>query len=214
MARYAMKETETFKDEIAKAALRLVADRGADRVTTSDVVKTMGISRAAMARHCSTKDDLWLAVAALIERRMTHAWSAVTAGDPSPAGRLRSLLAVQVGVIKGLPALRAMLLSGRLHGENATLRTGLCEVRRRFKALLVETLTEGQRVGQFRAGLEPSATADRIMETIQGMVVSWSLDQQAGDPVEEVWARLEVFLRGTAGRPHAGPIDHDQRGLS
>lgn len=214
MARYAVKEAETFKDQIAKAALRLVADRGADRVTTSEVVKTMGITRATMARHCPSEDDLWLAVAALIERRMKLGWSAVAAGEPSPSGRLRSLLAVQVGLIMDMPALRALLLSGSLHADNAALRRGLCDVRQAFRALLVEVLTEGQHAGQFREGLEPGVTADRIMETIQGMVVSWSLNQQAGDPVEEVWVRLDAFLHGTADRPQAGPIEHDQRGMS
>lgn len=214
MARYAVKEAETFKDEIAKAALRLVADRGADNVTTSDVVKTMGITRAAMARHCPSEDDLWLSIAALIERRMRLGWSAVAAGEPSPSARLRSLLAVQVGLIMGMPALRALLLSGGLHADNTALRRGLCDVRLAFKALLIEVLTEGQRAGQFRAGLEPDVTAERIMETIQGMVVSWSLDQQTGDPVEEVWARLDAFLHGTADQPQAGPLEHDQCGLS
>lgn len=43
MRRYGVDEAETFKDEIAQATLRLVADRGADRVHTRDVVKSMGI---------------------------------------------------------------------------------------------------------------------------------------------------------------------------
>lgn len=214
MVRHSVKEAETFKDQIAKATLRLVADRGTDRVTTSDVVKTMGITRAAMARHCPSEDDLWLAVAALIERRMKQAWSAVEAGEPSPSARLRSLLAVQIGLITGIPALRALLLSGSLHADSATLRRGLCSVRQGFKDRLVEALTEGQRAGQFSEGLDAEVTADRIMEAIQGMVVSWSLNQQAGDPVKDIWLRLDAFLHETADRAQAGPIDLDQRGLS
>ncbi len=212
MVRHGMKEAETFKDQIAKATLRLVADRGTDRVTTSDVVKTMGITRAAMARHCPTENDLWLAVAALIERRMKQAWSAVAAGEPSPSARLRSLLAVQIGLITGMPVLRTMLLSGSLHADNGALRQGLCDVRRGFKALLVEALMEGQRAGQFCEEIDAGMTADRIMEAIQGMVVSLSLNQQAGDPVEEVWLRLDAFLH--AERSHTEPNDRDRRELS
>ncbi len=214
MAKYRMKEAETFKDQIAKATLRLVADRGTDRVTTSDVVKTMGITRAAMARHCPSEDDLWLAVAALIERRMKQAWSAVAAGEPSPSTRLRSLLAVQIGLITGIPALRSLLLSGSLHVDSVALRQGLCEVRQGFKACLVEALIEGQRAEEFCAGLDAGVTADRIVEAIQGMVVSWSLNQQASDPVEEIWLRLDAFLHEPVYYPQAGPIDHDQCGLS
>lgn len=214
MARHDGKEAEVFKDEIAKAVLRLVADRGTDRVTTSDVVKTMGITRAAMARHCPTGDDLWLAVASLIERRMKQAWFTVAAGEPSPSARLRSLLAVQIGLIMDMPVLRTMLLSGGLHTDNAALRLGLCNVRRSFKAFLIEALIEGQCAGQYSQKLDTGLTANRIMEAIQGMAVSRSLNQQMGDPVEEVWVRLDALLHGTAGRPRAEPIEHGRHRFS
>lgn len=207
MTRKGSSEAKTFKDQIAKATLRLVADWGVDRVTTSDVVKTMGITRAAMARHCPTENDLWLAVAALIERRMQQVWSAVAAGQSSPSVRLRSLIAVQMGLIRGMPVLRRILLSGSLHGNNVALRQGLCGVRRGFRTLLVEALVEGRRVGEFHETLNVEATADRILETIQGMVVSWSLGQPAGDPVEEVWARVGAFLHET-DRPHSQSTAH------
>lgn len=78
--------------------------------------------------------------------------------------------------------------------ENVALRQGLYEVRQDFKALLVEALVEGQHTGQFCDDLDADATADRLMEAIQGMVISLSLDQQVGNPVEEVWVRLDAFL--------------------
>tara|TARA_R110002110_G_scaffold239506_2_gene455445 strand:- start:2467 stop:3111 length:645 start_codon:yes stop_codon:yes gene_type:complete len=214
MVRHGGNEAETFKDQIAKATLRLVTSRGNDRVTTSDVARAMGITRAAMARHCPTGDDLWLAVAALIERRMKLAWSAAVAGKHSPSDRLRSLLAVQVGLITDMPLLRTMLLSGGLHADNRGLRQGLCEIRQGFKTRLVEALMDGQRAGQFCEELDAGITADRIMEAIQGMIVSRSLNQQTNDFAEEVQVRLDAFLHGTAGRPQAGPLDDDQHGLS
>lgn len=209
MTRRGVKETETLKDQIAKATLRLVAERGSDAVARRDVIKAMGITRGAMARYCPSEEDLWLAVAALIERRMTQVWVTAAAGDMSPLARLRSLLAVQVGLIMETPGLRILLLSGSLHEENTVLREALRNVRQRFRTHLAEAITEGQRTGQFGDGLDAEVAAGRIIETLQGMVVSRSLGRQLGDPVEEIWDRIDVFLRRAANDPRAPLLDQD-----
>lgn len=208
MVRHGAKEAETFKDQIAKTTLRLVADQGTDRVTTGAVVETMGITKAAMARHCPSEEDLWSAVTSLIDRRIKQAWSAVAVVKPSHSGRLRSLLIVQIGLIRSMPVLQTMLLSRSLHADNPALRRGLCEIKQSFTALLVEVLTEGQRTGEFREGLHAQATANRIVEAIQSTAVSCLAHEKAGDPTKRIWMWLDAFVHEKWNRVRA--IDHDQ----
>jgi hypothetical protein len=59
MSPHSARSADSVQNHIAKAPLRLVAERGAGHVITAGVVKTMGITRAAMARHCPTEDGLW-----------------------------------------------------------------------------------------------------------------------------------------------------------
>lgn len=198
MSPHAERSAGSVQDHIAKATLRLVAERGADQVTTADVVKTMGITRAAMARYCPTESDLWRTTAEFIEQRMTASWTPILSSNQSPADRLRSLLAVQIGLIMNMPALREMLFSRGLRGSNAALRRGLCGVRTRFRSLLCEILRDGVRTGQLPPGLDPERAARRLTETLQGMVVSWSLDARSDDVIEEAWARLDALVGGAA----------------
>lgn len=198
MSQYTARNTGPAQDRIAKATLRLVAERGADQVTTADVVKTMGITRAAMARHCPTETDLWRTAAEFIERRMVASWNPVLSSDQLPADRLRSLLAVQIGLIMNMPAVREMLFSRGLHGSNAALRRGLCGVRTHFRSLVCEILRDAARNGQLPSGVEPETAARRITEGLQGMVVGWSLDSRSDDVIEEAWARLDVLVGGAA----------------
>ncbi len=207
MSPQSARDTESFQDQIAKATLRLVAERGVDQVTTMDVIKTMGITRATMARYCPTEGDLWRTTAGFVEQRMAVSWGPILSSGQSPAERLRSLLAIQIGQIMNMPALREMLFSRGLHGSNTELRRGLCGVRARFRALLCEILREGVRVGQLPPGLDAEKTARRVIEALQGMVVSWSLDS-GGDVIEEAWARLDALVGGGARQPAiaaAGP---------
>ena len=193
------RNTERFEDRIAKATLRLVAEHGVDQVTTMDVIKTMGITRVTMARYCPTEGDLWRTTATFIEQGMTASWAPILSSRQSPAERLRSLLAVQIGQIMNMPALRGMLFSRGLHGSNTELRRGLCSVRAHFRSGLCEILREGVRVGQLPPGLDAEKTARRVIEALQGMVVSWSLESR-GDVIEEAWARLDALVGGGAGQ--------------
>lgn len=198
MSQRTSRNAESAPDHIAKATLRLVAERGADQVTTADVVKTMGITRAAMARYCPTESDLWRTTAEFIEQRMAASWLPILSSDQSPADRLRSLLAVQIGLIMSMPALREMLFSRGLRGSNVALRRGLCGVRARFRSLLCEILRDGVRNGQLSPGLAPEKAARRVTEALLGMVVSWSLDTRSDDVIEEAWARLDALVGGAA----------------
>lgn len=202
MSPHVERSAGSVQDHIAKATLRLVAERGADQVTTADVVETMGITRAAMARYCPTEGDLWRTTAEFIEQRMAASWLPILSSDQLPADRLRSLLAVQIGLIMNMPALREMLFSRGLRGSNAALRRGLCGVRTRFRSLLTEILRDGVRTGQLPPGLDPEKAARRLTEALQGMVVSWSLDARSDDVIEEAWARLDALV-GAAARQRA-----------
>lgn len=212
MSQRAARNAESAQDHIAKATLRLVAERGADQVTTADVVKTMGITRAAMARYCPTESDLWRTTAEFIEQRMAASWNPILSSDQSPADRLRSLLAVQIGLIMNMPALREMLFSRGLRGSNAALRRGLCGVRTRFRSLLCEILRDGVRTGQLPPGLDPEKAARRLTETLQGMVVSWSFDARSDDVIEEAWARLDALVGGAARQRAIAVADAAARG--
>lgn len=189
-----LRRSESPKDQIVKAALGVIAEQGADRVTRSDVVKALRTTRSGIARYFPTEDDFWRGVIAFIERQMTYAWSAAIAEDVPPVERLRSLLAVQIGLITATPALPVLLFSRELHAENEALRQGLAGIRRRFQELISLIVEEGKRSDRLSQQLDSERVARRIVEMIQGMVLSVALSQESGDFVEEALARLELLL--------------------
>lgn len=206
MSSHSEGNAESFQDHIAKATLRLVTARGADRVAMSDVVRLMGTTRVAMARYCPTESDLWRTTVAFIEQRMIASWETILSSGQSPSERLRSLVAVQIGLIMSMPALRDMLFSREFHGSGTALHRGLAGVRMRFQSLLRQVIRDGVGVGQFPRSLDPEKTALRIAETLQGMVVSWSLDSRGDDVIEEAWARLDALVGNSAPQRAIAPM--------
>lgn len=187
--------TETAQEHLAKAMLRLIVEHGVDNVAGSDVVKATGITRAAMARYCQTEDDLWRITAELIERRMIEAWQPVVESRQPPAQRLRALLAIQVGLIMSMPALREILHAQSLRGASSAFTQGIIGVRARFRTLLSSIIRDAIRAGHFPRYLDPEDAAQQIIDALQGRVVSWSLDQSHGHGGEEAWAPIDELLR-------------------
>ena len=196
--------SETAQEHLAKTMLRLIVEHGLDNVTSSDVVKAAGITRAAMVRYCPTVDDLWRLTAEFIEQRMIEAWQPVLASTQSPAERLRALLAIQIGLIMGLPALQGVLHGQSLRGANPAFREGIIALRAHFRALLCSLIRDAIRAGQFPPNLDPESAAQRIIDALQGRGVSWAVDEAQGDSGEGAWAPLDELLRCILREPGDG----------
>lgn len=85
------KPADQRKSEIVATMLRLADELGPDRLTTQTVAATVGLTQPAIFRHFPTKQDLWLAVAEMIEDRLTSAWDQALSASSDPLVRIRRL---------------------------------------------------------------------------------------------------------------------------
>lgn len=175
----ARKSADNRKAEIVAATLRLADELGPDRLTTDAVAKAVGLTQPGIFRHFSTKQDLWLAVAAQIATTMTEAWDHVLTSELPPEDRVSALLMVQLRQIVANPAIPAILHSRELHTVNAALRAEFVALMTRFQTLLVDALTEGRMQGAFRDDLASKDAAILLISLIQGLAIRWSLGQRA-----------------------------------
>ena len=175
----ARKPADSRKAEIIAAMLRLADELGPDRLTTNDVAKAVGLTQPGIFRHFPSKQDLWLAVAAHISATLSCAWNEVIAQQAPPEARVVALIRVQLHQIAANPAIPAILHSRELHAENAPLRAQFIGLMGRFQSLLVQALTEGRDLGEFRSDLAPIDAAILLIALVQGVAIRWSLGQRA-----------------------------------
>lgn len=173
------KSADSRKTEIVTAMLRLADELGPDRLTTLTVARSVGLTQPGIFRHFSTKQDLWLAVADHIADVLADAWGAVLTAHIAPEDRLTALIGIQLHQISVNPAIPAILHSRELHAENAPLRARFIDLMTRFQALLIETLSSGQKSGVFRSDLAPQDAAALLISLVQGVAIRWSLGQRA-----------------------------------
>ena len=141
------------KVEIVTAMLRLADELGPDRLTTQSVADAVGLTQPAIFRHFATKQDLWLAVSAMISGRLRTTWADALKASDDPTERIEALILGQLRQIEAMPAIPSILFSRELQVENDDLRRSVLTLMTELVALLACEFAKGQRSGVFDTDL-------------------------------------------------------------
>src|SRR5579863_8614169 len=96
---------DSRKQQIVETALDLVAERGADAVTTQAIADAIGVSQPAVFRHFPTKEAIWVAVLDWLDDRLAiiHRRAEGDA-DTSPLDVLERMFLAHIHLVERHPA--------------------------------------------------------------------------------------------------------------
>lgn len=203
MARVSFREQvlRAREDAIVASVNRLLAEKGFDLMTVDEVASDVGIAKASLYKHFTSKEELAAAAMVRALRRTLERIDALNAQEGSPAlERLRGIVgwAVQVQLAGEMPSLPSQNSSLRqaLTGNKAYMDL-LFEVSDKLGAWIEEA--------QGQAALNPALPAE---------VVLYTLFARACDPVAGVLRaggqysdeqiiefQLAICFDGLRGRP-------------
>lgn len=190
---------EHRRSQIVEATLRLMVERGPDRVTTQAIADAVGLTQPALFRHFPRKLDIWMAVLDwLIGETAESRWPQALAQPLPPLARLRALIATQLELIAHTPAVPALLFSRELHVENEALRSGLAGLMGRFIGHIRTLLEEALAANALRPGLDIALAAKAVATVPAGTALRWSLSGHRFDIVAEGLESFDVLLQGIA----------------
>ncbi|MBP9952558.1 MAG: TetR/AcrR family transcriptional regulator [Cypionkella sp.] len=189
------KPADQRKSEIVATMLRLADELGPDRLTTQTVAATVGLTQPAIFRHFPTKQDLWLAVAEMIEDRLTSAWDQALSASSDPLVRIRALVQGQLQQIEAMPAIPAILFSRELQVENEDLRHAVRRLMTNLMALLTSEIVAGQNAGVITPTLPAKEGALLLISLVQGLAIRWTLGKRDFSLLEEGRTLLDTQLR-------------------
>jgi AcrR family transcriptional regulator len=162
------------EEAIIQNVNRLLAEKGFDAMTVDEVASAVGIAKASLYKHFTSKEDLAAAAMVRVMRRAQQFLADVDAGLP-PLDKLKAVVrwTLQVQLAGQMPSLPS---------QNSSLRAALMGSRDYLDALVVISDTLGGWIEAAQAGgvLNPKLPA---------MAVLYTLYARACDPVVE-------FLRG------------------
>ncbi len=189
------------REEIAKAVLRIIGERGVASLTTTALAKEIGVTSGALFRHFVSRE-------AMLQEAAQYALAkiAATFPDPSlpPLPRLMALAANRVDIVANDPGVAWLLRSEQAYlslPEDAVSR--LRDLVKRSKGFVLDALREGAAQGSIRSDIEPEILFVPVMGTIHALIGMAGIHESSArtpntSPVR-VLSALEILLSPPGG---------------
>lgn len=191
----ARKRGEIRRLEIIENVLASAGTAGPARLTVAEIATAVGITQAAVFRHFPTKDDLWTAVGARIERETDALNADILACPLGATGIMEHLVRSYVDLARRWPALPLIVHSQEIRFQNGALQACFGRIEAKLFAVVRQVVDKGRARGEFQPDLCPGDAALVITALIRGMAMR-AAGQEAPKPwMERLWPVLVHGLK-------------------
>ena len=161
--------TDDRRAAIAKAARALIVEKGVEGLRTRDIAERVGINVATLHYHVPTKEALIELVAESLQLFFRGQSIARPRAHLGAAEKLALEFVDFREVVFDRPEI--MLVFSELMERarrDKRIAEAILPIKRKWRQILVELLTEGVSEGAFRPDLDPDAFATMVMSTMIG----------------------------------------------
>ena len=158
------------RERLLRAAKRLMARAGYERVTTAAIAREAGTSESQLVRYFRSK-------AGLLEAIFNESWTPLnariaplTAGSPTARAAMIAIFALMIYAFERDPDLARLLLfeGRRVRADNAEIL--ITQGFKEFAALGLQVIRQGQRDGSFSRRLKPEAMLSALLGAAEAML--------------------------------------------
>jgi AcrR family transcriptional regulator len=148
-------QTEVRREQIAQAALMLVASQGLKGLSVAGVAGQVGLVPSAIYRHFRNKGEVLDAVLELLRGRLLGNVEAVLQETPDPLERIHRLLQRHVLLIVEYRAIPRILFSDEVYSGDSERKAKLYGVYRAYLGRIEAIVRDGQERKLIQAELAP-----------------------------------------------------------
>jgi AcrR family transcriptional regulator len=200
------KPTAQRREEIARAVLRIIGERGLTSLTTATLATEVGVTTGALYRHFASLDEI-------LSETARYGVDKIEATFPDPAlpplERLLALARNRVRLLGGDAGLAWLLRSEQAYLTLPKDAAGrLRDVARRSRRFLLQALREGAEGGSIRDDIEPEFLLVPVLATIHAVIgmrgAHHELSRREQRNPERVLSALVRLLEPPPGAPGSG----------
>lgn len=191
-------DSEVRQEQIAQAALAVVAQHGVRRLSIASVARLVGVVPSAIYRHFKSKDAIIDTVMQLVRERLLENVRVVTGTVSDPLEQLRVLLSRHVHFIKENQALPRVLFSEAVYEGRAGRRRAIFRTIQIYLACVADIVRRGQAEGRIRKDLDPDTVSVMFLGLIQPAAILWHMSEGEFDVLqhsERAWTIFADTLR-------------------
>lgn len=193
-------KTEVRQEQIAQAALELIAQRGLNHLSLGAVAAAVGVVPSAVYRHYQGRDGVLGAVLELISRNLLANVEAVCQANGHPLDRLHLLLGRHVELVRHQAGIPRVLFSEQIFTGHAKRRRRVYQILQDYLRAIGAIISAGQQAGHIRTDLKPDRAALMFLGLVQPAVILWLMSNRRFDVashVEESWRLFRQMLQSS-----------------
>lgn len=187
--------TAVRREQIAEAALRLIAAQGIRRLSIAAVARRVGLVPSGIYRHFKDKDELLDAVLELVDQRLQGLVGAARQEVEGPLDRLELILRKHVEFIREGRAFPRLVFSEEVHAGHPARRERMRLIVDGYLGAIAEVIREGQEKGVLRTDLDPKSVAIMFLGTVMPAAVLWHLSDEEFDVTRHAHRVWPLFCR-------------------
>jgi TetR/AcrR family fatty acid metabolism transcriptional regulator len=182
-------------DRILAAATRVFARHGFFGAQVADVASAADVAAGTVYLYFRGKDDLLVSI---FEKTMASAIAegrAALDGIDDPVERLRRIARMhlaRLGSDRDLAVVFQVELRQTTKFMSRFSTTGL----RDYLGLIRDVVTDGQKQGYFREGVNPTLVAKMIFGALDEMATNWVLSERTYDLASDADTVVDLFIHG------------------
>ena len=186
-------KTEIRQEQIARAALVLIARSGLNHLNIGALAREVGVVPSAIYRHYRGKDAVLESVLDLISRSLLANAEAVCQATPDALERLHLLLLRHVQLVRHNVGIPRVLFSEQIFAGNSGRRRQVHQTLQSYLQKIAGIIGEGRRQEQIRADISPDTAALMFLGLIQPAMILWLMSNGAFNVVRHAGQAWRFF---------------------
>jgi TetR/AcrR family fatty acid metabolism transcriptional regulator len=192
--------TDIRRNQIAQAALRIIAGKGVSGLTTAAIAKEAGISEANIYRHFRNKEEILSVTIEKIGEGLRRNIENVFEINPeySPLMKLKRAFRQHLDYIEKNEGIPRLVFSDEMHAGRQDMREKLLLSITSYSAVLESLIKEGQKTGLIQKELKSKSIVMMFIGLVQVTTLRWALSSFSFSLVTEgmkMWEDYEKCIR-------------------
>lgn len=186
-------ETEIRQEQIAKAAIALIASKGVRELNMAEVAKRVGLVPSAIYRHFDGKDALIDSIIMHIRRGLESNVKKALEGSADELEQLEALLTMHVELIRQNRGILHVVLSAEVFNSHPERKAKIYQMVKGYLGKVAAIIAQGQKSGRIRTGIDPGTVSVMFFGLIQPAAILSQMSDGEFDPVRHAHKAWKVF---------------------
>lgn len=169
--------TEIRQEQLARAAMELLATRGWQRVSLAAIAERVGVVPSAVYRHFKSKDEVLDAVLELVAQSFRANIEGACEATDHPVAQIHEVLARHVALITSGTPVPRIILSEDVFTGSPRHRKRVHAIYQAYLKEIAAMVRRGQKQGLIRRELKPTTLAMMWLGLVQSPAILWLLGQ-------------------------------------